>query len=74
MSVFSLDARQGNPVTTGSVDKLCSDLGVTLKDAEKEEYTRLLAVFHDASEALLQMEGRQIRFRKSNSGMLTSNE
>lgn len=57
MSVFTLEASQGNPVTTATVEKLCADLGVSLKDAEKDEYTRLLAVFHDASEALLQMEG-----------------
>jgi amidase len=57
MSVFTLDAAQGNPVTTETVDKLCSDLGVALKDAEKEEYRKLLAVFHDASQALLDMDG-----------------
>lgn len=57
MSVFTLEAAQGNPVTTHTVDKLCSDLGVTLKNAEKEEYRKLLAVFHDATQALLDMEG-----------------
>lgn len=57
MSVFTLDAAQGNPVTVGTVDKLCSDLGVGLKDDEKDEYKKLLAVFHDASQALLDMEG-----------------
>jgi len=57
MSVFTLEAAQGNPVTVGTVDKLCTDLGVTLQDAEKEEYRKLLAVFHDASQALLEMEG-----------------
>ena len=57
MSVFTLEARQGNPVTIDTVEKLCADLGIALKDAEKEEYRKLLAVFHDASEALLSMEG-----------------
>ncbi|KAL1303085.1 hypothetical protein AAFC00_006529 [Neodothiora populina] len=56
MSVFTLEAAQGNPVTTETVDRLCSELGVSLKDDEKEEYRRLLAVFHDASEALMGME------------------
>jgi len=57
MSVFTFDAAQGNPVTTETVDKLCSELGVRLKDEEKEKYRTLLAVFHDASEALMEMEG-----------------
>lgn len=57
MSVFTLDAAQGNPVTTETVDKLCHHLGVSLKDDEKEEYSRLLAVFHDAIEQLMEMEG-----------------
>lgn len=59
MSVFTLDPTHGNPVTSETVDKLCSELGVSLKDDEKDEYTRLLAVFHDASEQLMAMEGRQ---------------
>lgn len=46
-------------MTSETVDKLCSELGVSLKDDEKDEYTRLLAVFHDASEQLMAMEGRQ---------------
>jgi amidase len=57
MSVFTLEAAKGNPVTAETVDKLCSELGVTLKDTEKEEYRKLLAVFHDASQALLDMDG-----------------
>lgn len=57
MSVFSLDTSHGNPVTTETVDKLCSQLGVTIKDDEKEDYRRLLAVFHDASEQLMGMDG-----------------
>ncbi|KAL5120244.1 hypothetical protein ACEQ8H_001802 [Pleosporales sp. CAS-2024a] len=56
MSVFSLDTSQGNPVTQQTVDKLCSQLGVTINESEKEDYRRLLAVFHDASEQLMAMD------------------
>ncbi|KAJ4348727.1 uncharacterized protein N0V89_010105 [Didymosphaeria variabile] len=56
MSVFSLDAAKGNPVTSKTVDKLCSQLGVSIDDSEKDAYTRLLAVFHDASEQLMAMD------------------
>jgi amidase len=59
MSVFSLDASQGNPVTQETVDELCAKLGVTIAEKEKEDYRRLLAVFHDASEQLMAMDGRQ---------------
>lgn len=57
MSVFSLDAKHGNPVTSETVDRLCCQLGVRLDDHEKEDYRRLLAVFHDSSEQLMAMEG-----------------
>ncbi|KAL1602591.1 hypothetical protein SLS60_006007 [Paraconiothyrium brasiliense] len=56
MSVFSLDAAQGNPVNSETVDKLCSQLGVSIDASEKDAYTRLLAVFHDASEQLMAMD------------------
>ncbi|GAB7353852.1 hypothetical protein MBLNU459_g4215t1 [Dothideomycetes sp. NU459] len=56
MSVFSLDTAHGNPVTLDTVDKLCSELGVQLQDHEKEDYRRLLAVFHDSSEKLMAMD------------------
>jgi amidase len=59
MSVFSLDASHGNPVTQETVDKLCSKFGVTIEEKEKEDYRRLLAVFHDASEQLMAMDGQQ---------------
>lgn len=58
MSVFSLDTSQGNPVTQETVDKLCLQLGVKIKANEKEDYRRLLAVFHDASEQLMEMDGK----------------
>jgi hypothetical protein len=60
MSVFSLDAVKGNPVTSETVDKLCSQLGVSIEASEKEAYTRLLAVFHDSSEQLMAMDGRTV--------------
>jgi hypothetical protein len=60
MSVFSLDAAKGNPVTSETVDKLCSQLGVSIEASEKEAYTRLLAVFHDSSEQLMAMDGRTV--------------
>ncbi|KAI4724034.1 amidase signature enzyme [Aureobasidium sp. EXF-10728] len=56
MSVFSLNVKQGNPVTTETLDGLCSHLGVRIEEHEKEDYRRLLAVFHDASEQLMDME------------------
>jgi DNA-binding Xre family transcriptional regulator len=59
MSVFSLDTSHGNPVTQETVDKLCSKLGVTIEEKEKEDYRRLLAVFHDASEQLMAMDGKK---------------
>lgn len=57
MSVFSLDAKHGNPVTNETVDNLCSKLGVTIEENKREDYRRLLAVFHDASELLMSMDG-----------------
>lgn len=65
MSVFSLDTKHGNPVTNETVDDLCSKLGVTIEEKEKEGYRRLLAVFHDASEQLMAMDGRTCRQQKS---------
>lgn len=58
MSVFSLDTSHGNPVTKETLDDLCSKLGVTIEEKEKEDYRRLLAVFHDASEQLMAMDGK----------------
>jgi amidase len=57
MSVFSLNAKAGNPVTADTVEKLCSQLGVSIEQEHKEDYQRLLAVFHDACESLMDMEG-----------------
>lgn len=57
MSVFSLDTRANNPVTTKDVDEICSGLGVTIPDSEKESYRTLLAVYHESMESLMAMPG-----------------
>jgi amidase len=57
MSVFSLNAKAGNPVTAHTVERLCSQLGVSIEKEHEEDYRRLLAVFHDSCEALMGMEG-----------------
>ena len=57
MSVFSLNAKAGNPVTTDTVNELCSQLDVSIEKEHEEDYRRLLAVFHDACESLMEMEG-----------------
>jgi amidase len=48
MSVFSLNAKIGNPVTADTVEKLCSQLGVSIEKEHEDDYKRLLAVFHDS--------------------------
>lgn len=60
MSVLSLDVAEDNPVTPEAVDKLCAELGVKLKQNEREDYRRLLAVFHETSEQLMSMPGRPL--------------
>ena len=62
MSVFSLNAKAGNPVTAETVEKLCSQLGVTIEKEHEEDYQRLLAVFHDACESLMEMEGTRFGY------------
>lgn len=57
MSVFSVEPKPGNPVTSAVLDEACKALGVTLKDAEKEDYRRLLAVFHESAEELMNLPG-----------------
>jgi amidase len=57
MSVHSLLAKAGNPVTTDVLDETLKSLGVTIKDAEREDYRKLLAVFHDSAVELTGMEG-----------------
>ncbi|KAF2006426.1 amidase [Amniculicola lignicola CBS 123094] len=55
MSVFSVVPREGNPVDTKVFDNVCSLLNVTVQDEEKEDYRKLLAVFHESAEELMAM-------------------
>ena len=55
MSVFSVTPKPGNPVTTEVFENVCKSLNVTLTDEEKEDYRRLLAVFHESAEELMAM-------------------
>lgn len=71
MSVFSFDVSHGNPVTKQTVDKLCSQLGVSIEEQEKDDYRRLLAIFHDASEQLMAVEGSLAFIHMGSSGSLT---
>ncbi|KAI8228539.1 Amidase [Colletotrichum sp. SAR 10_96] len=48
MSVFSLNVDKTNPVTAEVLDDSLNALGVTLKNDEKDEYQKLLAVFHES--------------------------
>lgn len=58
MSVFSLDVDATNPVTAKVLDDVCDDLGVKIQADEKEDYQRLLAVYHDSVVSLLSLPGR----------------
>lgn len=55
MSVFSLKYNEGNPVTKATLNELCTDLGVKLRDEDQEAYHTLLAVYHDSLTALMQL-------------------
>ncbi|KAE9964934.1 hypothetical protein BLS_007973 [Venturia inaequalis] len=55
MSVFSVVPQDGNPVTVDTLDDVCKRLGVTIKDEEREDYHKLLAVFHESAEELMAM-------------------
>ncbi|CAK3975267.1 amidase signature enzyme [Lecanosticta acicola] len=56
MSVFSVDPRSGGAVTTEVLDEVCKSLGVRIKDEEKEDYRKLLAVFDEGAQELMAME------------------
>lgn len=60
MSVFSLAVGSENPVTTQVLDDICNDLGMKINDDEKDEYRRLLAVYHDSVVSLLQLPGNSL--------------
>ncbi|KAL4976292.1 amidase signature domain-containing protein [Aspergillus desertorum] len=53
MSVFSLNINFSNPVTLDTLDRVANSLGITIAEHEKEDYVRLLAVYHESAEALM---------------------
>jgi amidase len=55
MSVFSVNPKEGGPVTTGAFDDICKVFGIKLKDDEKEDYRKLLAVFDESAQELMAM-------------------
>ncbi|KAL4930363.1 putative amidase [Aspergillus undulatus] len=55
MSVFSLATKDNNPVTTETLDAVASTLGITIAENEKEDYRRLLAVYHESVQALMEL-------------------
>ncbi|KAK4919425.1 hypothetical protein LTR49_012959 [Elasticomyces elasticus] len=56
MSVFSVDPQAGNPVTSEVLDEVCKSLGVKLKNEEREDYRKLLAVFDESARELMEMD------------------
>jgi len=60
MSVFSLQPKEGNPVTAEVLESACEALGVTVKDEEKDVYRKLLAVFHESAEELMSLPGEEL--------------
>jgi amidase len=57
MSVFSLNVNSSNPVTLETLDSVANSLGITIAEHEKEDYLRLLAVYHESAEALMRLPG-----------------
>ena len=55
MSVFSVDPKEGGNVTTEALDDVCKVFGIKLKDEEKEDYRKLLAVFDESAQELMAM-------------------
>lgn len=55
MSVFSTEPKNDNPVTSSVLDETCERLGVQIQENEKEDYRKLLAVFHDSATELMEM-------------------
>jgi amidase len=60
MSVFSLEYSKSNPVTIETLNEVSNSIGVSLKEEEKDEYHRLLAVFHESVEGLMDLPGNTI--------------
>lgn len=57
MSVFSVEPKAGNSVTKEVLNDVCKGLGVKIKDEEQEEYRKLLAVFDESAQELMDMPG-----------------
>ncbi|KAL4869549.1 hypothetical protein BDV12DRAFT_208382 [Aspergillus spectabilis] len=53
MSVFSLAIKDTNPVTRETLDSVADSLGITIAENEREDYLRLLAVYHESVESLM---------------------
>ncbi|KAL4805339.1 amidase signature domain-containing protein [Aspergillus unguis] len=71
MSVFSLSIKDTNPVTIQTLDAVANNLGITIAEHEKEDYLRLLAVYHESAEALMSLpdyipEVNEARFPRKN--------
>lgn len=63
MSVFSLNVDKTNPVTAEVLGDSLNALGVTLKNDEKDEYQKLLAVFHESVVGIMSLPGEShLRF------------
>jgi amidase len=57
MSVFSLDIDKSNPVTQDVLDDLCQTLGVDIKDEDRSDFQRLLAIFHESVAGVMALPG-----------------
>ncbi|KAK3719715.1 hypothetical protein LTR37_004252 [Vermiconidia calcicola] len=55
MSVFSVEPKEGGAATTQALDDICKVFGINLKDEEKEDYRKLLAVFDESAQELMAM-------------------
>ena len=55
MSVFSVDPKEGGPVTTETLNDVCKVLGIKIKDEEQEDYRKLLAIFDESAQELMEM-------------------
>lgn len=57
MSVFTFDVKEGNPVTKDTLLELSKLLGVKeTNEADINDYTKLLGVFHDSCEEIMKMD------------------
>ena len=56
MSVFSVNPKEGSAVTTETLNDVCKVLGIKIKDEEQEDYRKLLAVFDESAQQLMEMD------------------